>query len=104
MSKFRVALTGDFKKPDGSPAYPDFDLDAARATNPGVELAYVEPADGVMPAREQLEGFDALILLIPRFEPESIPPDGRLAVVARFGVGYDNVDVPACTDGRHARW
>ena len=26
MSKFRVALSGDFKKPDGSPAFPDFDL------------------------------------------------------------------------------
>ena len=24
--KFRVALSGDFKKPDGSPTYPDFDL------------------------------------------------------------------------------
>ena len=26
-----------------------------------------------------------------------MPADGRLAVVARFGVGYDSVDVPACT-------
>ena len=26
-----------------------------------------------------------------------MPPDGRLAVVARFGVGYDTVDVEACT-------
>ncbi len=24
--KFRVALSGDFRRPDGSPAYPDFDL------------------------------------------------------------------------------
>ena len=23
---FRVALSGDFKKPDGTPVYPDFDL------------------------------------------------------------------------------
>ena len=27
--KFRVALSGDFRKADGSPTYPDFDLDAA---------------------------------------------------------------------------
>ena len=26
MSKFRIALSGDFKKPDGSAAFPDFDL------------------------------------------------------------------------------
>ena len=45
-----------------------------------------------------LAGCDALILLVPRFAKESVPADGRLAVVARFGVGYDSVDVPACTE------
>ena len=47
---------------------------------------------------EQLEDFDALILLIHRFDAASVPRSGRLAVVARFGVGYDTVDVQACTD------
>ena len=27
---FRVALSGDFRKPDGSPVYPDFDLEPLR--------------------------------------------------------------------------
>ena len=27
----------------------------------------------------------------------SLTPNGRLAVVARFGVGYDNVDLAACS-------
>jgi D-3-phosphoglycerate dehydrogenase len=44
-----------------------------------------------------LEDSDALILLGSRFEASSIPQSGRLGVVARFGVGYDTVDVPACT-------
>ena len=26
QEKFRVALSGDFRKADGSPTYPDFDL------------------------------------------------------------------------------
>ncbi len=60
-----------------------------------IELEYVQPVDGVMPAAA-LEGFDALILLVPRFAAASVPGDGRLAVVARFGVGYDNVDLEAC--------
>ena len=47
---------------------------------------------------EQLEDFDALILLAHRFDAASVPKSGRLAVVARFGVGYDTVDVKACTD------
>jgi len=95
MSKFRIALSGDFKKPDGSPAFPDFDL-APLEQNPAVEYAYIH-TNGVITA-EDLAGFDALILLIPRIEPESFPKDGRLAVIARFGVGYDTVNVQACTD------
>jgi phosphoglycerate dehydrogenase-like enzyme len=95
MSKFRVALSGDFKKPDGSPAFPDFDL-APLEQNPAVEYQFIK-ANGVIQASD-LEGFDALILLIPRIEPESFPRDGRLAIIARFGVGYDTVNVQACTD------
>jgi phosphoglycerate dehydrogenase-like enzyme len=58
-------------------------------------MAYLE---SVNPLRgDQLEDFDALILLAHRFAPESVPKSGRLSVVARFGVGYDTVDVPACT-------
>ncbi len=92
---FRVALSGDFRQPDGSPTYPDFDLTPLRTT-PGLEMEFLETAN---PLRaEQLEDFDALILLIHRFAPESVPKSGRLRVVARFGVGYDTVDVPACTE------
>jgi phosphoglycerate dehydrogenase-like enzyme len=95
MSRFRVALSGDFKKPDGSAAFPDFDLSPLEK-NPAVEYQFIR-ANGVIQGAD-LEGFDALILLIPRIEPESFPKDGRLAIIARFGVGYDTVNVPACTD------
>jgi phosphoglycerate dehydrogenase-like enzyme len=95
VDKFRVALSGDFKKPDGSPTFPDFDVEPLRSA-PGVEVAYVDASNPIR--AEQLADFDALILLQPRFARESIHPNGRLSVVARFGVGYDNVDVPACTD------
>ena len=96
MSKFRVALSGDFRKADGSPTYPSFDL-TPLTSDPDVEMMFVDAVDGVMPAAG-LAACDALILLVPRFGKESVPPDGRLAVVARFGVGYDSVDVPACTE------
>ena len=92
--KFRVALSGDFRRADGSPTYPDFDL-APLKSAPGIEVSFLEP---VNPLRaDQLEDFDALILLAHRFAKETVPRNGRLAVVARFGVGYDTVDVEACT-------
>lgn len=92
---FRVAISGDLRKPDGSPSYPDFDLAPLRQA-PQVEVAFLESANPIR--AEQLEDFDALIVLSHRFAAESVPKSGRLAVVARFGVGYDTVDVDACTD------
>ena len=100
---FRVALSGDLRKADGSPTYPDFDLAPLRAA-PDVEVAFLESGEtgglfspGQAIRGEQLEDFDALILLSHRFGEASVPRSGRLAVVARFGVGYDTVDVDACT-------
>ena len=91
---FRVALSGDFKKPDGSATFPDFDL-GPLMTAPGVETLFLDGAGPITP--EQIADIDALILLTPRFGKDSVHPNGRLGVVARFGVGYDSVDVPACT-------
>lgn len=97
MSKFRVALSSDFRKADGSATFPDFDVTPLTSSSQ-IEVGYVDPVDGVMPAAG-LAGYDALILLVPKFTADSIPADGRLAMVARFGVGYDSVDIDACSGG-----
>ncbi|MBV8768437.1 MAG: dehydrogenase [Hyphomicrobiales bacterium] len=94
-SPFRVALSGDFRKADGSPVFPDFDLEPLRSAA-NVEFTYLTPINPIR--ADQLADFDALILLAHRFTRESIHPNGRLTVVARFGVGYDTVDVEACTE------
>ena len=93
--KFRVALSGDFRKENGEPVFPVFDT-VPLVDAPGVEMEYLAAADPLQAS--QLEDFDALILLGHRFMPESVPLSGRLSVVARFGVGYDTVDVQTCTD------
>jgi D-3-phosphoglycerate dehydrogenase len=94
MSQFRVGLSAGFLKPDGSPAYPDFDL-APLTSEPGVDLVKLKNGSDIAP-RDVAE-LDALILLGEGFRRESIDADNRLALVARFGVGYDTVDVAACT-------
>ena len=91
---FHVALSGDFRKDDGSPTYPDFDV-APLTSAPGVKVSYLAASNPL--SADQLEDVDALILLAHRFDAASVPKSGRLGVVARFGVGYDTVDVEACT-------
>jgi phosphoglycerate dehydrogenase-like enzyme len=93
--KFRVGLSGDFRNADGSPTFRDFDLTPLMNVA-GVEVSFLEP-ESVLSSR-QLEDIDALILLAHKFGRNSVPKSGRLGVIARFGVGYDTVDVQACTD------
>ena len=94
QNTFRIALSGDFKKADGSPTFPDFDVTPLHNAS-HVEVIYLEPGPAIR--AEQIADIDVLILLTPKFDASSIHANGRLAAVARFGVGYDSVDVPACT-------
>ena len=94
MSSFRVALSADFRKADGSPSFPEFDLSPLE-DHSDIDLFFLEPEPEISAA--QLADVDALILLTPRVGAASLTPKGRLAVVARFGVGYDNVDLTACS-------
>lgn len=42
--------------------------------------------------------FDALCVMLGKVTAKTLArPDRRLKLIARFGVGYDTIDVPACT-------
>lgn len=96
MDRFRIALSGDFRKADGTPTFPSFNLSPI-TTDPRIEIVWVDAVDGVIPAAA-LDGANGLILLAPRFAAGSAPSSPGFAFVARFGVGYDNVDVAACDE------
>lgn len=95
MSSFRVALSGDFFDEAGNPAFPEFDLAPLRERD-DLDLVVLEKGDEIAP--EQVADVDALILLMPRVTEHTLAGSPRLAMVARFGVGYDTVDVGACTE------
>jgi phosphoglycerate dehydrogenase-like enzyme len=94
-SMFQVGLTGDFLTPDGRVGWGDIGL-SLLAEAPGVEHRFLDVTAGEIPP-EQLTGLDALVGLLPRVTARSLEKADRLRVVARFGVGYDNVDVAALT-------
>ena len=47
---------------------------------------------------EQIRGLDGVMLWGMQLTEQTLEGADRLAVVARLGVGYDNVDVDACTE------
>ena len=92
---FRVGLTRDFLTPQGSLGWGDISLDLLDAT-PGVEWEFLcESAVELRP--DQIRDYDALIVLTARITAATLEGVDRLGLVARFGVGYDSVDVDACT-------
>lgn len=92
---FRVGLTRDFLKPDESPGFGDIGL-SLLDDDPRVAWEFLPENHAVIP-RQVADEYDGLLVLAPRVAAESLDGCGRLTVVARFGVGYDNVDVPSCS-------
>ena len=93
---FRVGITRDFLNPDGSIGFGDIRLDLLDAA-PGVAWEFMpESSRELTPA--QIEGYDGLLVLGPRVTAATLEGSERLTIIARFGVGYDSIDVPACTE------
>jgi phosphoglycerate dehydrogenase-like enzyme/2-keto-3-deoxy-L-rhamnonate aldolase RhmA len=91
---FRVALTADFYAADGAPKYRDIGLDRFFGTGVVVgPFAEHRPEIG----SDQLTGANGVIVLTPRVTAASLRNTPDLLAVGRFGVGYDTVDVAACT-------
>lgn len=90
---YRVAVTKGYADADGNTIFGDIGLDRLSAA--GLEWSVL--SEPMSPLRAQaLEGFDAVIVLGPeQVTADSIPADGRLKHVARFGAGFDAVDVRA---------
>jgi phosphoglycerate dehydrogenase-like enzyme len=95
MSVFRVGITPDF--------YVDVKghFEAALASSlagvKGLEYGPMPPQPGKLATAGALNQFDAIFALALKFTRESLEGVDRLAVVARWGVGYDMIDVDALT-------
>jgi phosphoglycerate dehydrogenase-like enzyme len=90
-----VSLTADFFESDGRPKYRDIGLDRLADASRFAVGRFRDHHPEIAP--EQLAGVNGVVVLTPRVTARSLERSDDLLVVARFGVGYDSVDVPACT-------
>lgn len=93
--RFRLGQTADFFTDSGEPRYRDMGSGLA-ADYAGIALSRFARHEPIIQA-EQLRGLNGVVVLTPRVTAESLKLADELLVVARFGVGYDGVDVAACT-------
>lgn len=79
QGKFEAVIERNFASPDGPKAGP------------------MPPQPGKRATPDALNQFDAIMSLALKITPESLLGVERLAIVARWGVGYDMIDVDALT-------
>lgn len=95
-TNFRVGFSADFMGENGATVFPDIGLSLLQEVP---QLSY-EFLQDYRPeyTPDQLAEFDVLISLKPRVTVDSLLRTGRLCAIGRCGVGYDNVDLAACTE------
>jgi phosphoglycerate dehydrogenase-like enzyme len=92
---FEVLWTADFYDSAGAPKYRDIGA-AVLAEEPRIHHSvFSEHRKQIGP--DQLGQARGVIVLTPQVTAETVSRAEQLLVLARFGVGYDSVDVRACT-------
>lgn len=95
-SKFVVGLTADFYSEQGELKYTDIGLDLLESS-PVMELTRIDRHAPEIGA-SQITNMNGVIVLTPTVSAKTLENSGNLLAVSRFGVGYDGVDVAACTN------
>jgi phosphoglycerate dehydrogenase-like enzyme len=94
--KFRVGLTPDFYT--DAKGYFEGPVEEVLGAIPSVEVVPMAALPNKTATREALDQFDAIMNLAVHVTADSLKGVERLAIVARWGVGYDRIDVAALTE------
>jgi phosphoglycerate dehydrogenase-like enzyme len=93
---FRVGFSADFLRDDRNLAFPDIGLPLLDGIE-GLKYDFIpEYRPEYIPG--QLQDYDVVISLRPRVTAQSLQGVTRLCAIGRCGVGYDNIDLDACTE------
>ena len=96
QQKFRVGITRDNMKPNGTPIFDPNCLSAL--DDPRIEWEWLPEVEPEL-TPETASKYDALCVMLAKVTRETVSgADRRLKLIARFGVGYDTVDVSALTE------
>jgi phosphoglycerate dehydrogenase-like enzyme len=96
QAKFRVGITKDNIGPNGQPLFAVSALTILR--DAGIDYAFLPEYEAELTPASAAK-YDALAVMLAKVTRRTVSgPDRKLKLIARFGVGYDMVDVAACTE------
>lgn len=90
---FKVGITSDVLMSNGEPIFGQevFDI----LNQPGLEWEFMDAHPEILP--EHVARYDAICAMLTRLTPASLlTAQPRLKLIARFGVGYDTIDLGSC--------
>src|SRR4051794_17022808 len=93
--RFHVALTNDFYDAEGQLKYRDIGLDLLESASGMSVRRFATHQPEMQP--DQVADVNGVIVLTPRVTTHSLSASQNLLALGRFGVGFDTVDVAACT-------
>ncbi len=96
MDKFRVGISAALRNDDASVVIAELDFSPLE-NDDRVAVETLPPIGSETLTPEMVDHLDAVVLMLERVDDSTFGPDSKLTLVARYGVGYDTIDVPACT-------
>ncbi|MET3805386.1 phosphoglycerate dehydrogenase-like enzyme [Nakamurella sp. UYEF19] len=91
---FRVGLSHDLYSSSAQTSWGDIEL--ASLEDAGVSWEFLPADDGTLSAAA-VTGYDAILFAAPGVTAETVSGPSTPQLFARFGVGLDSVDLPACS-------
>ena len=92
----KIYLTADFQDEDGTLKFQDIGLSVLEADE-RIQFHFFDAHKSEI-GSDQLGDAEGVIVLTPSVTRKTLDSASRLLAIGRFGVGYDAVDVQACTD------
>jgi len=93
---FRVGFSADFLDEQRQLIFPDIGL-SLLDSEPDISYEFLSDYRDVY-VPEQIASYDVIITMGPSLDASSLQEIERLCAIGRCGVGYDNVDLLACTE------
>lgn len=93
---FNIGVSRKLLNPDMSAVIKEIDF-SPLLDNPRITVSCLPDVDSAELSSADVAELDAGILYLERITKKTVSADTRLAVLARYGVGFDTLDIPACT-------
>lgn len=93
---FKIGISAALRKADGTLVIPEVDLSPLEA-NEQIRVTSLPDVGGGNLTAEDIADNDVIILMLERIDERSFNSNQPLTAIARYGVGYDTINVDACS-------